>query len=262
VASSRPDDLAVVTNPGQRRVLVIEIVVVFAVTLGTSGLRSMLTLLDALFAPVPLGDQSVAINAPVRKVELLDLGYQLTGVVQLLAWGGLGGYLLARSGITLPGIGLDRQLTSRDVGLGVGLAALIGGPGLGLYLLAHAAGLSLTVLPSSLGETWWRVPVLVVAAVANAVAEEVLVVAYLITRLRQLGSGEGTAALASAVLRGSYHLYQGFGGFVGNLLMGLVFGRFWQRSTRLYPLITAHALIDTVAFVGYAVLHGHVSWLP
>jgi len=27
-------------------------------------------------------------------------------------------------------------------------------------------------------------------------------------------------------------------------------------------MIIAHTLIDTVAFAGYAVLHGHVSWLP
>ena len=44
--------------------------------------------------------------------------------------------------------------------------------------------------------------------------------------------------------------------------MGAVFARLWQRTNRLYPLITAHAVIDTVAFVGYALLHGHVSWLP
>lgn len=262
LAPARPAAPAVVTDPGQRRALAVEIGLVLAVTLGLAGLRSLLALVDALLAPGSLGHQSVAINAPVRKVPVLDLFYQLTGIIQLLAWAGLGGYLLWRSGIGLRTVGLSRRPVARDIGLGAGLAAVIGVPGLGLYLLARAAGMNLTVLPSTLGETWWRVPVLVVAAVANAVAEEVLVVAYLITRLRQLGSGEGAAALASAVLRGSYHLYQGFGGFVGNLLMGLVFGRFWQRSTRLYPLITAHALIDTVAFVGYAVLHGHVSWLP
>jgi membrane protease YdiL (CAAX protease family) len=87
-------------------------------------------------------------------------------------------------------------------------------------------------------------------------------VGYLITRLRQLGTGEGVAVLASAVLRGSYHLYQGFGGFVGNLVMGLVFGRFWQRTHRLWALVSAHALIDVVAFVGYALLRGRVNWLP
>ena len=262
LAPVRPTQPAVVTDPGHRRVLVAEIVLVLAVTLGLAGLRSLLALVDSLLAPGSLANQSVAINAPARKVPLLDLFYQLTGVVQLLAWAGLGGYLLWRSGISLRAIGLPRRPMARDIGLGAGLAALTGGPGLGLYLLARAAGLNLTVLPSALGDTWWRIPVLIVAAVANAVAEEVLVVAYLITRLRQLGSGEGAAVLASAALRGSYHLYQGFGGCVGNLLMGLVFARLWQRTTRLYPLITAHAVIDTVAFAGYALLHGHVSWLP
>jgi hypothetical protein len=252
----------VITDPGQRRGLVIEIVLVLAVTLGLSALRSLLALVDALLAPGPLANQSVAINAPVRKNELLDLGYQLTGVIQLLAWASLSGYLLWRSGISLRSLGLDRRSVARDAGLGVGLAALIGGPGLGLYLLARAAGFNLTVLPSALADTWWRVPVLIASAVANALAEEVLVVGYLITRLRQLGSGAGGAVLASAALRGSYHLYQGLGGFVGNLVMGLVFGRFWQRTYRLWALVSAHALIDTVAFVGYALLHGRVSWLP
>ncbi|MDQ3906487.1 MAG: CPBP family intramembrane metalloprotease [Actinomycetota bacterium] len=261
-APVRPAQPAVVTDPGQRRALVVEVVLVLAVTLGLSGLRSLLALVDALLAPGSLGQQSVAINAPTRKVPLLDFVYQLTGVIQLLAWAGLGGYLLWRSGIGLRSIGLPPRPAARDIGQGAGLATLIGGPGLGLYLLARAAGLNLTVLPSALSDTWWRIPVLVAAAVANALAEEVLVVGYLITRLRQLGTGEGSAVLASAALRGSYHLYQGFGGFAGNLVMGAVFARLWQRTNRLYPLITAHAVIDTVAFVGYALLHGHVSWLP
>ncbi len=251
-----------ITDPAQRRALVVEIVLVLAVTLGLAGLRSLLALLDALLAPESLADQSVAINAPVRKAELLDLAYQLTGVLQLLAWAGLAGYLLWRSGISLRSLGLDRRHAGRDARLGVGLAALIGVPGLGLYLLARAAGLNLTVLPSALADTWWRVPVLLAAAAANALAEEVLVVGYLITRLRQLGSGEGRALLASAALRGTYHLYQGLGGFVGNLVMGIVFGRVWQRTHRLWALISAHTLIDLVAFVGYALLHGRLSWLP
>jgi membrane protease YdiL (CAAX protease family) len=90
----------------------------------------------------------------------------------------------------------------------------------------------------------------------------VLVVGYLLTRLRQLGMGENRALLVSAVVRGSYHLYQGFGGFVGNVVMGLVYGRVWQRTNRLWPLVLGHFLIDFVAFVGYAALSGLVSWLP
>jgi len=72
---------------------------------------------------------------------------------------------------------------------------------------------------------------------------------------------ENRSLLASAVLRGSYHLYQGFGGFLGNVVLGLVFGRVWQRTNRLWPLVVGHTVIDVVAFVGYALLVHHVSWL-
>jgi membrane protease YdiL (CAAX protease family) len=64
------------------------------------------------------------------------------------------------------------------------------------------------------------------------------------------------------VLRGSYHLYQGFGAFIGNAVMGIVFGILYKRWGRCAPMIVAHTLIDAVTFVGYAYLHGKVSWLP
>ena len=67
---------------------------------------------------------------------------------------------------------------------------------------------------------------------------------------------------ASALLRGSYHLYQGFGGFIGNAIMGTLFARLYQRWGRTAPMIIAHTLIDSVAFVGYALLAHKVSWLP
>ncbi|MFR9729110.1 CPBP family intramembrane glutamic endopeptidase [Saccharopolyspora sp. MS10] len=258
----RPEEPAPLADPGQRRAIVIELVVVFAVTLGMSGLQSLLSLLDALTQAQPLADQSVAINAPQAESGLLDLLRQLAGVLRLFAWGALGLYLLWRGGIELARIGADRSRPWRDLAGGAGLAALIGVPGLGLYLTAHALGLSLTVQPSTLDDVWWRAPVLVLSAFGNSFAEEVLVVAYLLTRLRQLGLAENRSLWISAVLRGSYHLYQGFGGFVGNVVMGLVFGRVWQRTNRLWPLVAGHALIDVVAFVGYAALRGRVGWLP
>ncbi len=87
---------------------------------------------------------------------------------------------------------------------------------------------------------------------------------YLITRLKQLGGlSQNRAILASSALRGLYHLYQGFGaGGLGNLAMGgLVFGYAWCRTGRLWPLVIAHGVIDTVAFVGYVALAGHLGWL-
>ena len=252
----------VVTAPGERRAIVVEIMLVLSVTLGLAAVRSLLSLVDALLATESLAAQTAVLNAPHRRVELLDLAYQLTSVVQLVAWGGLGAYLLWRAGVALRSLGLDRSRPGRDVALGAGLAALIGIPGLGLYLLTRALGANLTVVPSALDDTWWRLPVLMLAAAGNAWAEEVLVVGYLLTRLRQLGWAAGSALLASAVLRGAYHLYQGFGGFAGNLVMGLVLGWVWQRTNRLWALVVAHTLLDVITFTGYALLVGRVPWLP
>ncbi|WP_073479843.1 CPBP family intramembrane glutamic endopeptidase [Streptoalloteichus hindustanus] len=249
-------------TPTERRAIRIELALVFGATLGLSGLRSLLSLLDSLLRPEPLNQQSVAINAPRAALTLLDLAYQLTSVLQLAVWGGLGAYLLWRAGVALRQVGLDRTRPGRDALTGVGLAALIGLPGLAFYLGTRALGLNLTVMPSTLDSTWWRPVVLTLSALANAWAEEVLVVGFLVTRLRRLGWSENKSLLASALLRGSYHLYQGFGGFVGNVIMGLVYGRVWQRTNRLWALVIGHTVIDVVAFVGYAALRGTVSWIP
>jgi membrane protease YdiL (CAAX protease family) len=251
-----------ITDPGTRRRVGVEVLVVLTVTLGLSALRSALSLIDSLLQPVPLSQQDVTLNAPQAQAGLVDLALQLTGVLQLVGWGALGAYLLIRAGVALRSVGLDGRRPGRDALGAVGLAALIGVPGLGLYLVARALGVSLTIEPSTLGETWWRLPVLILSAAANSWAEEVVMVGYLITRLRQLGWSENRSLVTQAVLRGSYHLYQGLGGFIGNLVMGLVFGRVWQRTNRLWMLVGAHTLIDVVAFTGYALLAGKVGWLP
>ena len=114
---------------------------------------------------------------------------------------------------------------------------------------------------ANLPDVWWAVPVLILAAAANGVLEEVVVVGYLLTRLRELGWRTWHAIAASALLRGSYHLYQGFGAFVGNAIMGVVFALFFLRTRRVLPLVIAHTLLDVAAFVGYSALRGRVGFL-
>jgi membrane protease YdiL (CAAX protease family) len=256
----RPDQPTPVDDEGERRRLKIELLIVFGITLGLSGARSLLSLLDSLLQPTPLGKQQVALNAPKAAQDIVDLLAQLLSAAQLIGWGALGGYLLVRGGIRLRTVGFTWR--GSDALGGVALAAVIGIPGLVLYFVGWKLGFNLAVAPSTLGDTWWRPIVLVVSAFGNAFAEEMLVIGFLLTRLRQLAFRENSALVAAAVLRGSYHLYQGFGGFVGNFIMGLIFGRVWQRTNRLWPLIVAHTILDVVSFVGYALLKGKVSFLP
>jgi len=251
-----------IDDPTHRRLVTTEVLVVLTVSLGLSALRSGLSLIDALLQPVPLNEQQVALNAPAAQADLVDLALQLTRVLQLVGWGALAAYLLLRAGLSLRAVGLDGRRPGRDALGAAGLAALIGVPGLGVYLVAQALGVSVTIAPTTLDDTWWRLPVLIASAAANAWAEEVVMVGYLLTRLRQLGWSENRSLAAQAVLRGAYHLYQGLGGFLGNIAMGLVFGRVWQRTNRLWMLVGAHTLIDVVAFLGYAALRGRVTWLP
>ena len=250
-------------RPYSPRSMWVELVVVFLVTLGTSGLSSLVSLADALLAPVPLASQTVSIVVPQAQASYLDLIKQLLTILRGLAWGALGLYLLWRSGVNLrTRLGLDGERPWSDLGIAVVLTAIIGIPGIALYLGAVAVGVNLTVAPTTLNDVWWRLPVLVLAAVENGFLEEVLVVGYLVTRLEQLKLGGWAVIGISAVLRGSYHLYQGFGGFLGNAAMGVVFAWWFRRTRRLWPLVIAHSLLDIFAFAGYALLKGTVGWLP
>lgn len=240
-----------------------EIASVFAVSLGASGVYAFVSYIGSLTARQSLSSQQVVINgshAPGR--PLLDLFLQLVSLGSGVAPVLLVFYLLARNGEGPSSIGVDRSQPRRDLLRGVALAALIGGSGLGLYIIAYKSGVNVNVVAESLPNVWWRFPVLVLDALQNGLLEEVLVIGYLLTRLRRLGVHPAWAVVIAAVLRGSYHLYQGLGGFVGNAVMGLIFGALFLRWRRAAPMIVAHTLIDAVAFIGYAALAGHVSWLP
>ncbi len=240
-----------------------EIVAVFAVSLGASGLYALVSLIGSLTAKQSLSKQTATLNgslAPGR--PLLDLVMQLLNITLSLAPVLLVFYLLARAGERPSSIGVDARQPARDLARGAVLAALIGGSGLGLYLIAYHAGVELNVVPENLPNVWWRFPVLLLSAAQNATVEEVIVVGYLLSRLDLLGVRPSRAIALSAVIRGSYHLYQGVGAFLGNAAMGLVFGYLYRRWGRVMPLLIAHFLIDAVTFIGYALLAGHVSWLP
>lgn len=246
-----------------RRTLRGELLVVLALSVGASALAAVISFTGSATRPGGLSEQAATLvgsRAPGR--PWLDLAWQLFGIATALVPVALVAHLLTREGETLRVIGLDGRRRLFDVGWGAAVAACIGGTGLGLYLGARAAGFNLTVVPESLPDVWWKIPVLILSAVQNSLLEEVVVLAYLLRRLDQLGWSWRGQVAASALLRGTYHLYQGVGGMLGNMAMGVVFCLLYRRWGRVGPLVAAHALIDIVAFVGYALLAGEVGWLP
>ena len=257
------EQVATVTEQQDRRRLKQEVLLVLGLSLGMSGIFALMRFY-VVATTGPLNGQSTApiVGSAAPGRPWVDLTYQLLYsfralvpvllVVFFLHWGG-------ESALAV--LGIDLKDKTRDVLRGVVLAALIGGTGLAFYLIARQAGANLNVVAVDLPDVWWRIPVLAIKATQNAVVEEVIVGGYLLHRLAQLGWRPWMAVWTSALIRGSYHLYQGLGGFIGNVAMGLIFARLYQRWGRTMPMIIAHSLIDTVAFVGYALLRDRVGWL-
>jgi membrane protease YdiL (CAAX protease family) len=250
-----------VTEPKRQRRT--EVLLLLGVSLGASAIWALLRLADRMTAPGGLAKQTATINRSVTPDRpWLDLSYQLYDVAFGVVPALFAVYLLARDPGDVRGtLGLDGRRPGFDLGTGAALAAVIGIPGLGLYVLARELGLNANVVPAALAPQWWVVPVLVLAALQNAVLEEVVVVGYLMTRLRQMGHTLVPVVLMSAVLRGAYHLYQGIGAFVGNVVMGVVFALFFARFKRVLPLVVAHTILDVASFVGYALLKDRLTFL-
>lgn len=241
-------DIAALT-PTRLRV---EILLVLGLSLGASAVYSVVSIVNRITREQSLSQQTATLNNSLSDRAVFDLIYQVLAVFFDLVPVALVAFLLwQRSRPHLRRLGVDFSRAGRDSLGGVGLALAIGIPGLGLYLVGKALDLTVTVVPTNLAEYWWTVPVLLLSALRSGVTEEVIVVAYLFARLRDLGWKTWPIILSAALLRGTYHLYQGFGAFIGNAVMGVVFGWLYVRFGRVLPLVIAHVLIDAAVFVGY-----------
>ncbi|PPL14985.1 CPBP family intramembrane glutamic endopeptidase [Microterricola pindariensis] len=249
-----------VTDRAERRRIWIEVVIVLGLSLGASAVYSIVSLVAKLTKPVPLGDQSTALNTSQSTREWLDFTYQFLNIFFALFAVALVLYLLWRPGRSpFRRIGFDLSRPGRDLGAGLALAALIGIPGIALYLGGRALGITVAVSASPLDTFWWTIPILLLSAANAALSEEIIVVGYLFTRLHQLGWNRWAIILGSATLRGSYHLYQGIGPFFGNLAMGVLFGWCYEKWGRTMPLVVAHWILDAASFVLYPLA---VLWFP
>jgi membrane protease YdiL (CAAX protease family) len=233
--------------PPDRRVLGEEVLVVLSLSLLASAVDALLSLARAPVNP------TVAVSL-FRDVELAaqlaDIAFDLAPVALVV-------HLARRTGERLRPFGLSPATLGQDTRWGIAGGLAVAAAGLGLYLGAIALEVNRFVVPVPPLGHWWTIPILVLGAAQNALLEEVVVVGYLIRRLEQIGWTGAVAVAASATLRASYHLYQGWGGFVSNLALGIGFGYVFLRWRRTWPLVVAHALVDVLAGVGYIVARGH-----
>lgn len=248
-----------VAVPEGRRRISVEIWVVLLLSLGQSAIYSVLSIWDKLTREVALNQQTTSMNTsrtPDR--PWLDLAYQVAGTILPLMPVALVLFLLwvhlRPDGGPFGSMGFDFRRPGRDLAQGLGIFAVIGVAGLAFYLFAVAIGINTNVSPANLTAAWWTVPILVGRAFMNGILEEVVMIGYLFTRWAQRGGSMWAIVVISALVRGGYHLYQGFGGFLGNLVMGLVFGWLYLRTKRVMPLVVVHVLLDLFAFLGAGLL--------
>ncbi|MFJ3402968.1 CPBP family intramembrane glutamic endopeptidase [Promicromonospora sp. NPDC090134] len=254
--------MTVTEQPLSRRRITAEVWIVLGLSLGQSGVYALVNIVARLTAGTPLAEQTATLNASQSERPYLDLVYQLLSIGFALVPVALALYLLSANGRSaVRSLGLDASRPGRDLGWGFALAAAIGIPGLAFYALGRAVGITVEVQASALDAYWWTVPVLLLSAFQNGLLEEVIAVGYLYERTRDLGWNRVRFIVASSLLRGSYHLYQGIGPFIGNVVMGVVFSWFYTSPRfqpggrhRILPLVVAHTLLDIVAFVGYALV--------
>ena len=248
--------------PPSRRRIWAELLIVLGLSLGASAVYSVVAIVNRLTQQKALSQQTATLNSPLSNREVFDLIYQILAVFFDLVPVALVGFLLWQAARPHLGrLGLDFRRPWRDSALGLGLALVIGIPGIGLYLLGRAIGITVNVIPTALDAYWWTVPVLLLSAARAGITEELIVVGYLFARLKDLGWNRWTIILTSALLRGTYHLYQGFGSFVGNIAMGVLFGWLYTRYGRVLPLVIAHFVIDAATFIGYPWAVATFSWL-
>jgi membrane protease YdiL (CAAX protease family) len=192
---------------------------------------------------------SLTPNQPVLNVVLGVVSYTPTVALVPLVL-----FLLARTGQPPSDLGLTR-MNWADFGSGFGLAAAAYGCEL-VLAVAYAPFVHSRALNSTgvLHVPGYFAIIAVSYAAMTAVAEEVIVNGYLLTRLDQLGWSPAKAFWLSLAFRTSYHVYYGVG-FLLTVPFGYFVTRSFQKHRKLNRPILAHFLYDTTAFLFAIFVH-------
>lgn len=232
-----------VLSPGPPRGLIWEeIALVLALSLLPSLVYSVLNLIEI---PVIKGT-SVALY-PQQDLPLVQVLQRFARAIFDIAPFWLVLYLIRRGREELTDFGLDTGRLRREIPVGLIAGTVLSALAALPYLAAVYFGIQRQVIGAAPSKFWWGLPLFVLGAAGAGLVEEGVMVGFLIPRLKQSGMSTKWAVIASAAFRGGYHLYQGWGGFIGNFVFGLLFGAVYVRYRRVWPLIIAHFWIDVLA---------------
>jgi len=88
----------------------------------------------------------------------------------------------------------------------------------------------------------------ILALLVNPFFEELIVRGYFIVEYGQLRNRHRAleAVSVSAALQAGYHAYQGMIACVGLFMLFVVYGIFFQRTKRLWPVVLSHEYFDLI----------------
>jgi membrane protease YdiL (CAAX protease family) len=98
------------------------------------------------------------------------------------------------------------------------------------------------------------IPLILASSMATGYCEELFFRSYLMRRLGQAGLPVLWSAVASSLLFGSGHGYQGIIGVVSGSLLGLFFAWRWNASKNIHEIALGHGLFDmaVLALLAYS----------
>ncbi len=133
--------------------------------------------------------------------------------------------------------------TGCAIGIVLYFAATLGSA---LLQMPFSAGMPAQPILQMLAGSHLSLPAIALTAVVNGAFEEIFLLGVLTRGLR--GHGLAVAFGVPSLVRVLCHAYQGPLGVLSILVVGGVLGGYYLRTTRLWPPVFAHMLLDIAAF--------------
>lgn len=218
-----------------KRLRLIELVMVIAVAFSTSIVKSVYTLLLNIPLEFPKDTNLFFIS---------DITHELSAVIVLV-------YILFRQGNTIKTIGFVYSLKDILHSFGLIIVSIISAY-LFKYIMYYLNLVEINSFPNNVEFIYSKVTVFyLIFVLINPIFEELIVRGFVITEVLYMTGKGYVAVIASVLIQISYHLYQGFVPALNLGAIFLVYSLYFLKFKRLIPVIIAHAFFDILSVVIY-----------